>query len=110
MSEDARLQRALMGSATVAMIDRGRMVLLSALAHSRTAAWVRHYRERWTATPWRRRRLGSGIVLLVAALVHVVLMLAAGDPAGSFWLIVPALAASAGALGIAMGWQRSANR
>ena len=99
-----------MGSATVAMIDRARVVLLSALAHSRTSAWVRQRRDAWIATRWPRRRRVSGVVLLVAAIVHVVLVVAAGDPAGSFWLIVPALTASVGALAIVVGSQRSNNR
>lgn len=110
MTDDARLQRTLAGSTTVAMIDRARMVLLSAVAHSRTSAWVRQRRDTWIATPWTRQRLVFGVVLLIAALVHVVLMLTAGDPAGSFWLIVPALAACAGALGMFMGRERSDNR
>src|SRR5687767_13454796 len=110
MTDDARLQRALMGSATVAMIDRARVVLLSAIARSRTSAWVRQRRDTWVATPWPRRRRVSGVVLLVAAIVHVVLVIAAGDPAGWFWLIVPALAASVGVLAIVMGAERSNHR
>lgn len=110
MTDDARLQRVLTGSATVAMVDRVRLAVRSAIAHSRSSAWLRQRRDTWIAAPWPRRRLMSGIVLLVAAGVHVALMLVAGDPAGSFWLIVPALAACIGALGIAMGWQRSNNR
>src|SRR5688500_4287167 len=110
MTDDARLKRALMSSATVAMIERARTVLLSAVTRSRSAESVRQYREAWIAAPWPRRRLVSGIVLLVAAVVHVVLVRAAGDPAGWFWLIVPALAASVGVLAIVMGAERSNHR
>jgi hypothetical protein len=110
MTDETRLQRAVTGSAAVATIERARLGLQSALAQSRISAWVRQRRDMWLATPWPLQRVLSGVVLLVAAVVHVVLVLAAGDPAGSFWLIMPALAACAGALGILMGRQRSANR
>src|SRR5688500_9357174 len=103
MTDDTRLQRAVTGSAAVAKIERARLVLQSALAHTRMSASVRRRHDIWLVTPWPRQRVVSGTVLLVAALVHVVLVLAAGDPAGSFWLIVPGLAACAGALGIFMG-------
>ena len=55
-------------------------------------------RETWSALLTGQRRLALGLVLIVAASVHVSLVAWHEVPASGLWLIVPGLAVSAGLL------------
>jgi hypothetical protein len=106
MDDRPRLRSALMTSATATTLERGRLAVTAAVRHSRAAALVAQRHAQWTAMPSHRRHFATGLMLLSSAAIHVLLNLLAGDTAGVFWLIIPALAACAGAIGVIMGSHR----
>lgn len=80
--------------------ERARIVLLASVANSTTARCFRRLTAQWTARPWQERRLIAGVVLLVAAVTHLVLQTAATPVIGFVWLVIPAIAACIGAISL----------
>ena len=85
-----------------------RAALAAALAGSVTGAAARRWRDAWVGSGSRERRSFIGVALIVAAAIHVLLELVAGNMAGPFWLIIPIVTACVGALCVAAGGTRSA--
>ena len=52
----------------------------------------------WLEAGWAIQRRASGALLLVAAVVHVLLILRVGVPPGWLWIMPPAVAAALGGL------------
>jgi hypothetical protein len=87
-------------SRTYASLDRVRGALVAAVQSSRTAAVLQPLGGQWRSLPWRERRAMSGIILLVAAAVAVLLAWWSGTMIGPFWLIVPGVAACIGMVSV----------
>ena len=64
-----------------------------AVATSRVAAIVGGATASWQNTGWAARRWAAGLFLLAAVITHVSLTVAAQDPAGWLWLVLPGIAA-----------------
>jgi hypothetical protein len=78
-------------------IDRVVAGLSRAAESSLVLGRLRPLSERWGSTAIPRRRMASGVVLLSAAAVHLMLMSINDAPPGWFWLILPGMAAAIGA-------------
>ena len=68
---------------------------------SRSGRAVASAAEQWRALATADRRRTTGLVLIIAAGVHVGLQLAQGTPPSWLWLVVPALAVAHGLLQLA---------
>ena len=88
------------GSRIYATCDRARAAIVAAARRSATSAFVNRANAQWASWGWQRRRLVVGTILIVAPLTHVALQLVAADWRGSTWLLIPALAAAAGAINL----------
>jgi hypothetical protein len=75
---------------------------------SASMALIRSAHARWSnASPQHRMRT-IGVMLLGAALVHIVINSAFGDIAGRFWLAIPLAAALAGTVMLFASFRRQA--
>ena len=84
------------GGGLTGLLQRSR----AAFASSVTAEVVRRVTSSWHDAHWSARRRGAGILLIVAALVHLALGLSS-SAAGWLWMVIPVLAAVVGVLAIA---------
>ena len=100
---EPRLEHALAGSGTVKLFESVRVAAVAAVRHSGCAAIVRQVSHNWRAMPRPERTFAIGLTLVTAGIVHILMNVASGSAAGSFWLIVPAAAVSVGVLGLILG-------
>jgi hypothetical protein len=74
------------------------MSIVGTVESSATAALIRAASRRWRALAHAERLRAAGVMLVVAAGVHVILNGSLGDPAGRMWLGVPVATIAFGAL------------
>ena len=96
-NDDKTLFRHLEASRVFALAERIRMVTLRALHESRTTATLRRLAEKWPAGS--ARLFDGGVLLLVAAAVHLVI---ADHGLGWLTFILPGIAATIGAAAVVM--------
>ena len=91
-------ERYLLASASLGSIDRLTQRLESWWLESETRRAAIAIAEAWSREGRSSRHRAVGAIFLVAVAAHVTLTMWQGAPAGSFWLLIPALAAAAGVL------------
>lgn len=84
-------------STAVRSVDRIVNGLEASARTSVFAAWWLGRRTSWLNQSPVARERQIGVFLMTAAIVHLALSMAQGHPAGWLWLVVPAVAAAAGA-------------
>lgn len=105
--DDPRVVRALESSVLLGAVSGVMHRLWHAAAHSRVAGRMAGARAEWERHRRAERRLAFGLMLLVAAATHVVLVITHGIPAGWLWIVPPGMAAS---LGLLYAWTSEAPR
>jgi len=85
--------RYLRRSAIVAALDRATVALERWWRASRSGQRAAAFADALGHTPLWQQQQRIAVVLLIAAAVHVTLMMIQGPRPGWFWLIVPAMAA-----------------
>lgn len=85
-------------SRTLTAVDRTAAIVAEAIDRSTAAHHTRRLREAWLGFSQASRRGVIGTVLLTGVATHVGMTAWQELPAGWLWLLVPALAAGAGAL------------
>lgn len=96
--DDSRMSAVIQSSTVVAVIDRGVSRFRRAAATSAANAIAQRTLAWWHGLPWTGQRFLSGVTLLVAIGVHLLLRIWQEPDPGWLWLIVPGTAAAVGAL------------
>lgn len=81
-------------SGIVTAIDRAMLRASAWWSSSETRRWMIDTRESFAYAPVAERYRAIGVMLLTAAIVHVVFTVAQGPRPGLFWMIIPGMAAA----------------
>jgi hypothetical protein len=92
--DEPQVVAALEASAILGAASRVLAAVWNAAAQSGTGASCERAIGAWRGLSMRERRLATGIVLVVAAATHVVLVATGDIQAGWLWLVAPAAAVS----------------
>ena len=90
--DDRQLEQVIAGSRFVGAGARVLTIVGDAAASSFAVGLTKRAGHFWRTSTAQSRRFAGGGVLLTAAMVHTVLLLAQGLPAGWLWALLPGIA------------------